>query len=212
MTLPAVAPAAESVVSIENKYADADSVRQIFQFQIPDESDPDQYHIAVFSGEYLTKGSADAWACQLDTDPTADAAKIIVTAEGLNFRLQVLPNAGQNRYLGYQSITAGQPCYWDKSGDAALWRLEEVQTSQSSIQVVPANQAIAVYPSVSKGSITVTAPGAAVINVFNIAGAKLASYQSDGNKTFEMNYGNGLYIIRIECNKQIATFKIILNR
>ena len=142
LTLPVEAPHNESVVSASAKINDKDSITQIFQFLIPDMDHPDQFNIAVYSGEYLTKPAKSAWQVSLGTDPNDDEAKVLVTAEGLNIQFQALAHAGNaGRYLGLNNNNIDAPCFWDKSGEPAMWRLEEVTMPLSLISSDPSNGA-----------------------------------------------------------------------
>jgi hypothetical protein len=142
LTFPKEAPHKESVISASGKINDKDSITQIFRFSIPDTVYPDQFNIAVYSGEYLMKPANSAWVASLGTDPNSDEAKVLVTAEGLNIQFQALAHAGNTaRYLGLNSNNLGTPCFWDKSGEAAMWRLEEVAMPLSLISTNPTNGA-----------------------------------------------------------------------
>jgi hypothetical protein len=71
---------------------------------------------------------------------------------------------------------------------------------------------VSVYPTVSKGNLTITTSGKASVKVADISGRTLASYPSNGNLNIDLNYANGIYIIAVESNGKVSTHKVILQK
>jgi hypothetical protein len=92
----------------------------------------------------------------------------------------------------------------------------DVQTHQpAGLSTVTTAKAASVYPTLSKGEITVKTQERATISVIDIAGKTLASYLVGANEAFPvgLNYPNGLYLVAIENEKGItAVHKVILQR
>jgi hypothetical protein len=73
------------------------------------------------------------------------------------------------------------------------------------------DQAVSVYPTLSKGSLTVKTPGAATVKVRDLSGRVLATYPSTGNLSIDLPYENGIYLIVVENGKSVSTHKVVLN-
>ena len=72
---------------------------------------------------------------------------------------------------------------------------------------------ITIYPTVSKGSITVNATTKAVLSVFDITGVNRANYQLNaGTQKITLDYPNGLYIIKVDKDGSVSTIKVILRK
>ncbi|KAA6301825.1 MAG: hypothetical protein EZS26_001988 [Candidatus Ordinivivax streblomastigis] len=71
---------------------------------------------------------------------------------------------------------------------------------------------VVVYPTVSKGNLTVTTPGNASVKVVDVSGRTLANYHSNGNLNIDLNYANGLYIIQVDDNGSVSSHKVILKK
>lgn len=72
---------------------------------------------------------------------------------------------------------------------------------------------ITIYPSVSKGSITVNTAGDAILSVFDITGVNLANYQlNGGSQKITLDYPNGLYIIKVDKDDCVYSHKVILQK
>ena len=72
---------------------------------------------------------------------------------------------------------------------------------------------ITIYPTVSKGSITVNATTIAVLSVFDITGVNRANYQLNaGSQKITLDYPNGLYIIKVDKDGSVSTIKVILRK
>jgi hypothetical protein len=69
-----------------------------------------------------------------------------------------------------------------------------------------------IYPTISKGTITVDAPVNAKITILNILGKKLDTYKSEGKTPISLNYSNGVYIVVIDNADTITTRKVILKK
>jgi methionine-rich copper-binding protein CopC len=72
-------------------------------------------------------------------------------------------------------------------------------------------QAVSVYPTLSKGSLTVKTPSAAIVKVRDLSGRILAAYSSTGNLSIDLPYENGIYLIVVENGKSVSTHKVVLN-
>jgi hypothetical protein len=70
---------------------------------------------------------------------------------------------------------------------------------------------IAVYPTVSKGQVTVSTPAKATINVLTVTGVKQATYQSNGEQTITIDT-NGLYIIVVNSEGKTSSHKVLVKK
>jgi hypothetical protein len=80
----------------------------------------------------------------------------------------------------------------------------------SSIEDVKAPSKV--YPTITKGHITVTTVGEAKVKVVDFTGRTLAVYESSGVLPVELTYANGVYFILIENGKTVTTHKVILQK
>ncbi|GHT17238.1 hypothetical protein FACS189429_0900 [Bacteroidia bacterium] len=78
--------------------------------------------------------------------------------------------------------------------------------------VADINAAPAVYPTLTKGRVTVNTVSDAKVKVTDIAGRVLAAYQSTGQLPIDLNYTNGVYFISVENGKAVTTHKVVLQR
>jgi hypothetical protein len=71
---------------------------------------------------------------------------------------------------------------------------------------------VSVYPTVSNGQLTIVTPDKASVKVLDISGRTLAGYSSNGNLNIDLNYANGLYIIKVDNNGKVSSHKVILKK
>jgi len=76
--------------------------------------------------------------------------------------------------------------------------------SSSGVEVVEANA-----PSFNGNTLTYTAQGQGAVEVFDIAGARIAEYAlSDGYNNIDMNLTNGIYVLRVIDEAGVKTLKV----
>ena len=92
---------------------------------------------------------------------------------------------------------------------AAGWVLEKIAGTGTKT-TIPTKTAT-VYPTFSKGTVTITTPQAATVKVYDLSGKVLDTYVSNGNITIDMNYANGVYFIAVESDS-VETYKVILQK
>jgi hypothetical protein len=76
----------------------------------------------------------------------------------------------------------------------------------------PLSTDASVYPTITTGKLTVKTPSAATIKVLDISGRNLAEYQSNGELNLDLNYANGVYLIRVNNGKKTSLYKVILQK
>ncbi|KAA6301821.1 MAG: hypothetical protein EZS26_001984 [Candidatus Ordinivivax streblomastigis] len=101
--------------------------------------------------------------------------------------------------------------------NAVLGISEEIKyafttTNVTGIADVDKETGVSVYPTVSNGNLTIATPGKAKVAVLDVSGRTLASYPSNGNLTIDLNYANGLYIIKVDNNGKVSSHKVILKK
>jgi beta-galactosidase len=160
------------------------------------------YYIRI-NNKYLNKG-ADGWRCILGAQTNQDGRIQLETNDDGHFKMR-----GQwqtSRYINLDATTAGSYIYADKT-TGALWSLEEV--NKTGVSPVDAeNDDTLIYPVPAKGNITVSTSEKATVILMDLSGKVLATYLSDGNVTIDLNYPEGVYIIRVDTGK-IKNYKIL---
>lgn len=111
-----------------------------------------------------------------------------------------------DRYFNFDVTTAGSYVYADKTSDA-FWQIEKVK-KESSIPVAEAT-GISVFPTFSKGEITVITPSESVIRILDISGQILDIYQSSGKITIKLSYPDGMYFVAVNNGKEVV-YKVFL--
>lgn len=69
-----------------------------------------------------------------------------------------------------------------------------------------------VYPTVTKGNVTVNTDVNATVKILDFSGRTIDSYQSTGTLNINLGYTNGLYLVVIDDGKTISTHKVILQK
>ncbi|MDR0798323.1 MAG: choice-of-anchor J domain-containing protein, partial [Dysgonamonadaceae bacterium] len=69
-----------------------------------------------------------------------------------------------------------------------------------------------VYPTVTKGDLTVNTSGEATVKIQDLSGRTLAKYASNGVLNLRLNFANGIYLVVIENEKSVSTHKVILQK
>ncbi|KAA6301822.1 MAG: hypothetical protein EZS26_001985 [Candidatus Ordinivivax streblomastigis] len=188
----------------------ADGTNQIFDL-LPDESNPDNYNIGI-NGQYVVQSSGHAWDAVLDGSRTDSKAEFILDSNtGGQTTIQALANAGQDAYLAPQANSIGTICYVDTKAASNLrewWVFEPTEP----ITAIPQVENEVHISTLSNGSLHISTGTRAKVAVLDISGRTLASYPSNGNLTIDLNYTNGLYIIRIDTDGKISSHKVILRK
>jgi hypothetical protein len=84
-------------------------------------------------------------------------------------------------------------------------------TTVDDVAIKKVSDKPSVYPTLSKGKVTVNSAPESIVSVTDVYGKTLAIYQSTGELKLDLNYANGVYLIVINDGK-IATHKVILQR
>jgi hypothetical protein len=127
--------------------------------------------------------------------------------------IQVLANAGEDAYLAPQANTAGTICYVDTkaASNSREWWVFEPE-KEEPVMAIPQVENEVHISTLSNGSLHISTGIRAKVVVLDISGRTLASYPSNGNLTIDLNYANGLYIIRIDTDGKISSHKVILRK
>ncbi|MDR0682782.1 MAG: choice-of-anchor J domain-containing protein [Dysgonamonadaceae bacterium] len=91
--------------------------------------------------------------------------------------------------------------------EALTWSFKT--TTGESIEQV--SNKPSVYPTLSKGKVTVNSAPESIVSVLDVFGKTIAVYQSTGELELDLNYANGVYLIIIN-DGRIATHKVILQK
>jgi hypothetical protein len=86
----------------------------------------------------------------------------------------------------------------------------DLSTGQDAIAEI--NAASTVFPTLTRGSVTVNTVSNATVKVMDTAGRVLATYQSTGQLPIDLNYAGGVYFIVVENGKAVTTHKVVLQR
>jgi hypothetical protein len=78
--------------------------------------------------------------------------------------------------------------------------------------IATVHAAPSVYPTITSGSVMVNTVSDARVKVMDIAGRTLATYQSTGRLSIDLNYTNGVYFISVENGKTATAHKVVLQR
>jgi hypothetical protein len=84
-------------------------------------------------------------------------------------------------------------------------------TTTGDVGIDKINRA-SVYPTLTKGQVTVNTSADAVVSLLDISGRNIATYESTGSLDLHLNYANGVYLIVINDAGRISTHKIVLQK
>lgn len=71
---------------------------------------------------------------------------------------------------------------------------------------------IEVFPTITKESVIVNTPAEATISVLDLSGRVMDVYHSNGNKTIDLNYADGIYLIVVNTEGISSSYKVILQK
>ena len=161
------------------------------------------YNIGCGDGYINTDG--DGWALKQGQD-TETLGEIKIRKAGFDCSLYTFSGLWNEMFL---DLDPNDARVFANKTTAAGWILEKIGGTNITT-TVPA-KAAAVYPTFSKGTVTIATPQAATIKVFDLSGKVLDTYVSNGNITIGMNYANGVYFIAVESDS-VETHKVILQK
>jgi hypothetical protein len=90
------------------------------------------------------------------------------------------------------------------------WSFTTEAAPINSLNAVKASSAV--YPTLSKGAVTVNTAGNATVKVVDLTGKVLEKYASTGHLPINLNYANGLYLIVVENGEGVTTHKVVLQK
>lgn len=186
---------------------------QAFTFELVDGT-TDTYKIRTVAGsvdfnKYLYARGSGQDLHVTAADPNGQNWKAIYQKSVADVDYYAFYNADKNIYAFFDTANGQIRGTNALGGDAYLFGISKNDIPTSISNVKGNNIQI---PSVSKGSLTIYTETAANIRVFDITGKILATYQSNGNVTIDMNYTNGLYIIVVDNEGEVSSHKVILNK
>lgn len=211
LTFPEIAPKEDSPLSVSSAILTGDDAhRQEFQLSRPDSKYPDMFNIREnFSNKYLYLSEAH-WRMGLSESDQGDKAKFVFIPDGENYKIQILNNFGANNYFAPDNASDGVGCYLNKQ-DRIIWKLIK-RDSVTSIDESASENEVSIYPTLTKGLITVSTPTNAIVRILDISGRQYASYYSIGQVDINMDCINGIYFVVIETDSERFIHKVILNR
>jgi hypothetical protein len=86
----------------------------------------------------------------------------------------------------------------------------DLSTGQDAIAEI--NAAPTVFPTLTRGHVTVNTVSNARVKVMDMAGRILATYQSTGQLPIDLNYTAGVYFVLVENGKAVTAHKVVLQR
>jgi hypothetical protein len=86
-------------------------------------------------------------------------------------------------------------------------------TSSNFTEIDRVSALVGVYPTVTKGEITVKTLSSATIRVMSITGSILDKQESTGGEwKVNLNYADGIYLVIVETEQSVSTHRVILKR
>ena len=196
---------ANTEVYLESKATSgADVEKQKFELIIPDSNYPDTYIIqSVSTKKYLYR---NGWAVRTrEILENSNSEKVTITEESGAYRITSLSGSSIGSRV-YQKMA------FFNIGENELWKFEPTTTGPSTSEKIISNSKALVYPTLSKGFITVQTPEVATISIVDVSGKKLASYVSAGDLSINLNYVDGLYFVVVNTEQGNSVHKIMLNK
>ncbi len=165
------------------------------------------YNVGV-NKKYINSG-IDGWRCSLGTEKNQNG-QIQLEFTGTDddsFKMRAIWKLFN--YINLDRSTKGSYMYADKN-NGAVWMVQD--TTTLSVPVRFEDNGVLVYPTISKGVVTITTPGKAEIQVMDCFGRILETHSSEGHIDIPLHYMNGIYFIAVETEKNISVHKIIVQK
>lgn len=167
------------------------------------------YHVR--SGDvYMNKGEG-GWRCGAGTITDSKDGWIQLESQGLcDYKMRGLWI--DKRYMNFDSRVPNSYVYADKQ-TGAIFTLEPTEGTGMATAVSTNSRAV-VYPLCTDGRVNVNMPGSARVRVMNLCGAMLADYRGQDEMSFEMNYSDGVYLVRVDTSRPVTSsvYKVVLNK
>ena len=168
------------------------------------DGEEDVFNIAT-NGRYINHN--DNWRVILGDETNENGSIRLIQTVDCSVMFSGLWN---NMIIGFDGTESGSYVYGNKSADEKnCWILEKI--AGTGAKTIAPTKTATVYPTLSKGNVTITTPQAATVKVYDLSGKVLDTYVSNGNITIDMNYANGLYFIEVKSDS-IETHKVILQK
>lgn len=165
------------------------------------------YNIGVNS-KYLNAGEDGKCIAGPKTDIENGQVKLELEPDHSTFKMRALWNRNPN-YINLKEMVIGADLFTDRT-EGALWKLEIAKTGTGMSNSEASG--IRVYPTLSKGSVTISTSKEVTIKIADCSGRILDQYRTDGTLTLELNYVNGPYLILIDDGVAVTCKKVILHR
>ncbi len=164
----------------------------------------DVYNIGV-NGQYINKDGG--WKCILGSNVNREGQIQLEYEADNSFGMKAM---WTSKYVNLDKMVAGSYIYADKS-DGALWKAE-LARNYNSITPLAGDAGVSVFPTLSKGSITISSLQEAGIKIMDISGKLLDTYRFSGDLTVDLNYSDGLYFISVNTTGKTSVYKVILQQ
>lgn len=112
-----------------------------------------------------------------------------------------------NAYAGQNSVKFAFHFYGD---DGAQLQLDNIKLDYAAKANENIANLVSVYPNPSNGLVNVQVTENSVINVVDLAGRIVATYNVSANEAFTFNQASGMYILKVESKGQVSTHKLIV--
>ena len=176
-----------------------------FVFTFSSVSGFSSFYNARVDGKYINSGNG-SWKCALGTKRDRDGQIHLEINEDNTFKMRGVWMPFH--YINLDRTTPGSYIYSDKNS-GAVWQAIET-SALSSISSNSVGEKISVFPTYSRGNISVVTPGNAQIKVMDYLGRMLDKYQTSGCKVVDMVYSDGIYIVVVDTGKTVSSHKVIL--
>jgi len=160
------------------------------------------YNVSV-SGGFINMGQG-GWRCSIGPLTNIDGMVQLEVENDCTHRFRGLWE-GAN-YFGLDASVAGSYIYADKFV-GAIWQLERI--GEFSFVEDEEFENTNVYPTVTKGSVTILSAGQSTIKLMDISGRVLNQYYSEGKLTIELNCQDGWYFVVVEGQRK-TVHKVLL--
>ncbi len=164
------------------------------------------YNIGI-AGKYISKGDG-GWRCVLGNLKDLNGRIQLEVEPDCSFTMRGLWQTG--KYFNLDSSNPGSYIYADK-GTGTYWKLRDAGNNTAIDPIYAEKSEVKVFPTFTSGTVVVSTPSNASIQVMDIFGRVLDSYNSSGTLTLDMDYMDGIYLVSVYTGT-VNTFKVILKK
>jgi hypothetical protein len=112
---------------------------------------------------------------------------------------------------GTSSLVGGSAFEYQNGESSTLYWDIFLGASTTGLKDITFN-GVSVYPTLSRGNITIVTPVEANIKVIDFTGKVINSFQSSGSRTISLNVQSGLYLVSVESSGKTFVQKVIIRK